>query len=310
MIRIQQKLSQVEMPIIDYPVKLHNMKDCKCRRILSKIKEQLLEKNEKVAFVVEKIWHDEEYKDKIDFYFITIQSKDQSPNNALEYLFCKSKDSRGLVMDYFNQYTWSSNQSIKVREIVNQMTSISYCLNTTTINRMNYNAGFIIIGSKIQLEPISHCFNKLVTKTEFCKLSYVQIKNLSKIDQEIKGFTIKSFCNDSEYQTLADDTNNYTIVGLQSSQYLNGNTQKYNFPFGKREWSLAEPETPLQCAKRELYEEFNLQFSDKLWFNSVKQNRKQYIESYGFFLFYLYLPDSMSIQFHYPSQTIYLDILY
>lgn len=66
-------------------------------------------------------------------------------------------------------------------------------------------------------------------------------------------------------------------------------------------------ETSFGCAKRELYEEFNIQFSNKIWEYDMKISGPKQIHKPGLMLYFLYLPSDLTVWYHKHSDTIYLD---
>src|SRR5438105_2482388 len=81
---------------INYPVRIHSTKNCTCVRIKSNISMVRMEINEKIVFVVEKLFHDEKYKNCPSMVYVT---KDNDDNDfeaatALVFLFKTCVDMR------------------------------------------------------------------------------------------------------------------------------------------------------------------------------------------------------------------------
>lgn len=294
---------------INYPVRIHEIKICKCKRIQTKILSLKLNINQQIIYIIEKLWNDEIYKKFPNFIYISDKINDLDHNNAdkiLNFLFEESAYMRRYIYEYFNKYEWSKDLSILVRKNVLNMSTICFCNDNLLVDKMMCNSGFIIIGTKEQMQIISHCFNKYVKKTEISKVCIIKIGNISKLNKKYINHNIELFIKSSEIKLI--NKSFYTLLGLQSKKYLsNPQILTYSFPFGKREWYNNMIETSLECAKRELYEEFNLQFSKKIWDYSNSTNGPKHIHSPGSNLYFLHLPMELSIWYHKNSDTIYLE---
>lgn len=291
---------------INYPVKIHKAGSCTCNRIQNKISQTKIKEGQKIVYILEKKWNDSEYEQFPNIIFITDNINNTNDNNAdlmLYTLFQDSIPSRNLVKKYFNQYKWSLQTSISVRSIVNSMTTVCLCKDDLLLNKTTCNAGFIIVGSENQMKSISHCFNKYCQKTEFTKSFIIKLSNLHMVDKNQMGHTLDVFSKSKEKKLL--DPSFYTLVGEETKD-KKSDSLKYCFPFGKREWFYGKDETSFECAKRELYEELNIQFSENLWTQSQTSNQPQYIHRPGIMLFFLYLPHDTSVTYHNESDTIYL----
>jgi hypothetical protein len=312
-IEIQQKLYHT-ITKINYPVRIHSAQTCRCKRIQNKLDALKIKKGQKIIYIIEKIWNDDDFKDFPNYIYImdnadnTRNDKFLEANRVLNLLFNDLTNSRKYVVDYFKKYQWSKKTSIRARNIVRNMMTVCFCNNNLMLNDMTCNAGFILIGTKNHMETISHSFNKYVHKTEFSKICMVKIENITNLEKENIGHNIDVFQKSTEIKLL--DPSLYTLVGIQSNNYLSDpQIMTYSFPFGKREWFGDAIENSFECAKRELYEEFNLQFSDKIWTYSNSVKGPQYIHYPGFKLYFLYLPEETTIWYHRRSDTICLDIL-
>ncbi|XWV26008.1 putative divergent NUDIX hydrolase [Tupanvirus soda lake] len=298
---------------INYPVRLHCTSNCTCYRIKKKLLSVKLKVDEQVVFILERLWNDEEYKHCPPYVYIT-RKKDcdnDEANSALGILFADTLEKRKYVMKYFHDFVWSSKKSIEVRKILKDLSSVCFCLNNLTINENTCNAGFALVGPKDQLAYISHCFNKEVTKTEFSKVFMIKLSALHIIKDKM-AHNLLVFLRSMEYRTMAKNDTLYILVGLHSEMYLEKDEEPtYDLPFGKREWCLDSMETSFECARRELYEEFNVQFSSALWdsskAHSASVHMPYYIHKPGFMLYLMHINDTMSINYHHASETIYLD---
>lgn len=296
---------------VDYPVRIHSTTICCCKRVKAKLNQIKLKEGEQIAYIIEKLWDDKQYKHKPPVVYVTCPNGDTEKKEALfvlNLLFQCSLNGRKLINEYFKNYEWSPCKSIKVRNIVRQLKTVCYCLNNLTIDMTTCNAGFILIGSRSQMQTISHTFNQKVTKTEFSKLFYHKVSTLKSLKKNEIGYSVFRFMKSNAFDILSRDDSKYTITGLIKDTYLKQKEKpSYNFPFGKREWCLDSAETSLECARRELYEEFNIQFSLSVWSHSRSQHMHQHIYFPGFILYFLYLPQIMSIKYHITSETIYLN---
>ncbi len=286
---------------INYPVRIHDISNCKCTQISKRIK-YLKCDNKNVAYVIEKMWNDEKYKIYPRYVFIFIDCKfDHSPDDILKYLLHDNISDRNIIMDYFREYIWSSNKSTIIRSLTKNINTICYCRDSLLINKFTSNSGFVLLGNADQINIISHTFNKYVTRTEFNKLHKISLNDLSNINTSNKNHTIDLLINSNEYQTIKNK-NLYTLVG----QLSNSDDIKYSFSFGKREWNENKEENSFHCAKRELYEEFNIQFSNILYNKSTSMDLPKYAYQPGTILFLLYLPEDTKVNYHIPSETIYI----
>ncbi|AYV85436.1 MAG: putative divergent NUDIX hydrolase [Satyrvirus sp.] len=294
---------------IDYPIRIHYPDKCTCKRIRRRIlKYNII--TTKIICIIEKIWDDEISNGSPKFICVIKGSDEHTDNKKVVDQIIKNMfkdtntyESRKYIMCYFKKYDWSKRKSIKIRKMVREITSICFCNDQLLVDMTTCNSGFIIIGDEHQTKCISQCFNENVTKTEFSKLFFVKIGNMFKIDRSTMGFLTQIFMDSNETKSL--DKNLYTIVGLESEENTNKTT--YSISFGKREWYEDNEETSFECAKRELYEEFNIQFSKILYHRSCKKPNPQYIHCPGIMIYFLYLDENTGISYHKKSDTIYLE---
>lgn len=292
---------------VNYPIRIHEADCCKCLRINKKILKIKVKENHKIVYILEKMWKDVNYDQFPNIILITDEINSKNNDMAklvLRQLFQDSISTRKLVKKYFEQYEWSLTSSTQVRSIVKNMTTICFCKDNLIIDKTTCNSGFIIIGTENQMKTISHCFNKYCQKTEYTKAYVIKMSNVDMVAKNQKGFNM-SLLSTSNEKILLDNTL-YTLVGEEK----NGNNKHsptYTFPFGKREWFNEIRESSFECAKRELYEELNIQFSSNIWAQSQLTNRPQYIHRSGIMLFFLHLTPNANIKYHDKSDTIYLD---
>lgn len=293
--------------IINYSVRIHDLNLCACNRIISIISNVKVKKNEKIVYVIERLWHDQ--KDMPRMIYIKEKKSEHCDEDAysiLKTLFEKSNENRQYVREYFLKYEWSFKKSCQIRDLVKKMPSICFCMKNILVNKSTCNSGFAIIGSKEKLSMISHCFNKYCHKTEIYRIFLVQISNLALLSNEEMGYSLSIFYKSKEFKTL--DQSLYLLVGLQLDDFVNHSKKIFTLPFGKREWFSDTIESSFECAKRELYEEFNLQFSHNVWKQSCKLKTSPQIYYPGTMIYPLHIIDAISIKYHFKSDTIYLDI--
>ena len=280
---------------ISYSVKIHDMKTCHCKRITCNKVKSL--HGEVCLLALEKI-HDKE-----KLLYITGYPCRDSPASNSESILCNLFHDRlavrQKVSEYFRKYEWSESESCEMRKILRGLPSICYCQCVTITSPLTSNAGFVIVGNKQQMKTISHCFNKFVTPDEFTAVSIVKISNIKLIKEEARSFNITRLLESPVFAKLNQEA--YTILGTDFEK-----KNMFSLPFGKREWYPNNPETSYECAKRELYEECNIQFSKKLLEFSKSLDKDQYIASAGFILYFVYLPSSTEIFYHNESETIYI----
>ncbi|MEM3062536.1 MAG: hypothetical protein QW303_03180, partial [Nitrososphaerota archaeon] len=180
---------------------------------------------------------------------------------------------------------------------------ICFCRYILTSDKMHCNSGFAIIGSKKRVELISHCFNKYVIHSgEYNRLCIIKLSNIRNIKSDMMEYNLNFFVESDVTQFIGMDS--YILVGLGMKK--NGKPF-YSLSFGKREWYPDISESSFECAKRELYEEFNIQFSMELYQKSCSIGKPVYIYKPGSIVYFLYLDDETTVFYHHKSDTIYLD---
>lgn len=289
-------------PNINYPVRIHYYKYCNCNRISKVLSVVKLSSREKIIYIIEKLWDDEIYRHHPKYIYLLNQHNIQS---KLESIFSETRDNRNKIISYFKKYKWCPITSQEIRNILKKMVSFCLC-HSINLAQNICNSGFVIIGKYDILKKLSHCFNKYINSQEFQKILFVKLKNIKHINQRYIDKNLDVFINSPQLAEL--DTEDYLIIGLRTEYKDLVGKNIYSLPFGKREWYLDEIENSFVCAKRELYEEFNMQFSDKIFQATQKQKIPKYTYSPGFMLYFLYLDISTRIFYHAKSETIYLDM--
>lgn len=327
---------------INYPVRLHNGSNCVCdNKIIHKISHLKKQNNISIIYIIEKIWNDEIYKkfpryvyiigkkisedkkninvidkiwnDKLQNNFssvIYVMGKNifKNANEILISLFHETIPLRRIIMNYFKNYKWCEIKSKEIRSIINKINTICFCQSISKPVKYIYNSGFIIIGNKTQIDFISHFFNTYIKPKsirfddEYIKLCSLKLANIKTLEPNSMGFNLKLFAKSSELHQINPEL--YTVVGLESQFYKKNKEIKYSFSFGKREWNDEYEETQFECAVRELYEEFNIQFSPNIYTeNTTQPNIFPLTKG---IMFILYLSEKTNVKFHKNSETIYL----
>ncbi|MEM0354012.1 MAG: hypothetical protein QXW79_00385 [Thermoplasmata archaeon] len=297
-----------QIPKINYPVRIHRANICQCIRIKEVTKQLCLKGNENVVFIIERLWDDDIYKNFPKIMCLTSCDYDENfdimEKDILENLFEEMLFTRKFIIEYFKDYTWSPERSISVRNMVKNMNTICFCRYVLFLDKMHCNSGFAIIGNKKKVKIISHCFNKYIKYSrEYDKLCILKLSNIRNINSDMVEYNLNFFVESGVTKIIGSEL--YMLVGLGMKKY---GKPFYSLSFGKREWYLDIIETSLECAKRELYEEFNIQFSMELYQKSCSMGKPTYIYKPGSIIYFLYLDDESTIFYHHKSNTIYLDL--
>jgi len=292
---------------IKYPVRLHVSGFCRCSRIAD-IK-LFVNTNENLVYVLEKIWEDNEYGHLPNLICITDEKNNNKNSYAkfkLESLFEETLILRRYVTEYFKNYIWSGTNSVNVRHIVRSISSVCFCRNNLLDKEMS-NAGFVIVANYNQAKMISHCFNKYCLKTETYRIIILKLANLHLLNRRKLSYPLQIIKSNNWRKNVKKSK--YILIGLEIDRSLDDHETKHKYflPFGKREWHADIPETSLECARRELYEEFNIQHSDSIWNYSQSKKWPQQIYHKSIMLYFLYLPENLSVRYYSASDTIYLD---
>lgn len=294
----EQKAQSVGMFSVNYPVRLHFAWNCNCSRIKDTVSAINFGQVWPLC-AIEKLWNDDAYKEIPPFLFVVCPLGPVSnPDGIIGTYFEQSCGIRKSIMAYFEKYEWSEEECIRMRQIVGRVPSICLCHNNLEAQD-SWNAGFIIVGTRSRIMGLSHAFNKYVqTKTEYSELHYERIGRLQHMPKAERGHNITLFVKSQQMKKL--DPNLYVLVGLESQK------RRFSFPFGKREWHPDQKETSFNCAKRELYEEFNLQFSKEVYDRSCRLSPDPITQGMSA-MYFLHLDDETHVYYHAGSDTIYLD---
>lgn len=296
------------MSTIDYSVRIHHSSLCTCKRILNDNK-NIVPTEEQILLVIERIFSHKknliyilgEKDNESDTESSIIKSLDN--NSSLNAAFKNMEESRKKISEYFRKSIFSDKTNFDIRREIKFMKTICFCNNIITCDESTANAGIIILGSKFQMQKISSYFNKNITPNEFSELEMFEVSKIPAIKYENLSFSIQLFIKDKNFEHF-NGSKLWTITGIET------NSGKKAFSFGKREWFAKQSETPFECAKRELYEEFNIYISD-LVYNRSKENKKiQQIYIPGSKLFLVYLSNRTNISFRANSDTILIDEKY
>jgi len=293
---------------INYPVRIHSYESCQCQRLIDKNATLSLTDDVSIVYVIEKIWDDCEYKHNPKLIYVIKSKTSDDANDILKYLFSKQITLRKHIREYFDNYDWSETKSKIIRHKLKKMNTICFCQNNKMSNASTYNSGIIIIGDECHVTNLSNCFNKLEKKTEFANLCKIKIQDLSGIPENQREYTINMLLQDPEFFKL--DQEKFTFVGkkIYSEQHLKDQTI-LSFSFGKKEWYPDNNETTFVCAKRELFEEFNIQFSEKIFLHGQSINQPQFIHNQGYVFHMIHLPKDISIKYYNSCDTIYIDCM-
>lgn len=292
---------------VDYPVRVHDYRTCECIIVKQAYRNELkrTNDNERIIYIVTKLYNDNNsrYKPKHIFVKQPIYSDHEKDNiEKLQNLFQPYMVKRDRIKQYFKSYQWSSLESMYIRQLVCEVPGICYCKYGNKFR----NSGIILFGLKHQLNQIASHFNKSVVKTEFSKLYVMDMKSLQ-LKARPWGHSYQYFMQSQEYKILLENSTYCTLVGLESETYMKGAMPKLDFSFGKREWSPDDSETSFDCAKRELFEEFNIQISHELMHDSRKHcSFPKRIMTDDSLSYLIYLPYEVVIQYYPESDTIYI----
>lgn len=281
------------------PTKIHYHRLCNCERI-DKINCE--NDNKQIFYVLEKIWGNKETRKNTTKIFVRNNDKNKQYNadNQIHMLLTdKMKKIRSNVINYFKEYVWNINKSIYIRKNLRNMTTICFCKNILYQNPMTSNAGILLISKHNVILDIAILFEKYIKDTEYERLYCIKISDVEILKEEEMHHILIMFIKSVEYHSIKK-LNFYVLIGKSKHDH------KYSFAFGKREWNMPQSENSLDCAFRELYEEFNIQISKELYFNSCKYKFPKYIYSPGITIYLIYFKHS-KILFHKESKTIYLN---
>ena len=279
---------------IDYHVRIHQLSSCVCKNISSLFGG---EKNrDKFTYVIEKEWNDDHCKDKPKYIFVP-------KNNVTEYmnkLFGQYISSKKLIWKYFKKNKWSSASAEIIRFKIDNSIGMFICTNTAEPVKKFFNGGIFLIGSKNQMENISHLFNKnRCTNDEYDRLTICRVNSLPDLMHTYEtSHSFSTVAKNIDMQNMTDDL--YTIVGIESF------TNKLSFSFGKREWLTKLSEDSYDCAKRELFEEFHIQLSKNIYQMNSGVIEKNCISKNNTNIFMIWLSQDSQPVYYRQSKTIYI----
>lgn len=296
---------------LPYPTRIHCRATCKCKRIMEndsvlKIITNLDPQHE-ISYIIEKTWSDKQHMNFPKYIYI-ISDPAQNDLENIQTIYHDSLETRKTIFSHFSDYQWSREASIEMRSMVRNMISICFCHAELLVDQTTCNAGIALLGSKNNLNMIKYLFNKFVKKTEISELCICTLKDLKQFPQKETNHITYLFSCSQEVQKL--DPNLCTLIGKESNTYYRraDDVNIHTFAFGKREWIPNAIETSTICARRELYEEFNIQVSKSILDFSQSINRPQHVYKPGNILYFVYLPSKIKITYHAESDTIYLSM--
>ncbi|AEQ60719.1 putative divergent nudix hydrolase [Acanthamoeba polyphaga mimivirus] len=294
---------------INYPVRLHTIR-CHCDKICSSIRRLDTNIRHSVVYTIEKMYPDkryESYPNRIHICDTVRNSKIFDSKKFLGQLFGDDLYyKKFFVKEYFEKYSDKHlHQTIRTRQLLDEIPSVCMC-NSFTQSVNNLNAGIVLLGDKHQLEPISLIFNQRVRKTEFSELFVYNTKDIDNISHRNSNHTLKRLKESKKLNKLSDY---HTLLGNEINVF---NREILSFSFGKREWYVDHTETSFECAKRELFEEFNIQISSNIFKYNKKllesePNKLKHIIDHESVLFFVYLPHILYVTYDVDSDTIFLD---
>lgn len=284
-----------KVPTINYPVRIHDIDTCKCQRIVSKIK-NITVSGARISKVIERITYS---ATEIKIMFVVITTKKYKSDNCLENFFKDTVQSRDTICEYFQNEKLSFKTSTEIRKIINKIPTACYCFSDLSKDRLYSNAGIFLLCNYKQARTLSHIFNKYVQKAEFNQAQFGYVENLDKLQNTT--YNLSALTKHGQFKKINQLSGLCTVIGVNTEG-------KYDLAFGKREWSTGKSEDSVCCAKRELYEELNIQFSNKIWNYSQNLDLPKYAHRTGWTVYFVYLPHDTAIKYHPESETIYLNI--
>lgn len=276
---------------IIYPIRIHKYSNCTCERFMN---------NSDAFYIIENLYYYNEFSNYPKYFYI--KKSEEEANYFLSFLLFDTIKLRDDIRLYFLNNKINEESRIireKVKQINNK--SISYCMKYDGVSEDTANGGFAIMGTKKQMDIIASIFNTYCEKTEISKILVYKIKDLYTIPSYMRSYNLKLFMLDLNNI----NKNLYIIIGeLSKPKYEKVLYSQYSLSFGKREFlSFKFPELSKECALRELFEEFNIQFSNKL----IENNDLSYIHEKYCIIYNIYLSESTEIGYYKKGDIIYLD---
>lgn len=279
---------------INYHTRLHEVGTCKCRNIAR----LFIDRDVSLfKYVVEKEWDDAYCKNEPKYILVP---KDNFAGHITS-LFGENLGKKADVIKYFSTNEWSERRATEIRNKIFEARGTCMCTNTGSSNPRYFNSGMMLIGSKKQMEQISHLFNNFrCENNEYEKLSICKVTALPQLLGRCDtAFNFNIVAEKMEMNESLDSY--YTLVGIESF------TNRLSFSFGKREWTLNYVETSYNCAKRELFEEFHIQLSKNIYEFNKEFAEKNCLRKNNTNIFITWLPENVTIVYNSNSKTIYVD---
>lgn len=290
---------------INFNVKIHNMATCECRRIQNVcwyVNSKNININ--IVYVIERTWSDYNTNYPKFIYIVreeSVVNNDEYCVAQLRKLFAQTCHIRNDIYNYFKNYIWDNHKSKLIRKSLAVNKSIGYCFSDLKYNINKANAGLVLVGTFLQMQKIANIFNNHSRKTEFESIQSIRIGQINKCKNTSFSLQILAkLCSDKII-----DNKFYTLIGYDKFR------GEHTTSFGKREWYDTDTETSLICARRELYEELNIQISDNLLKkqDEINELKEYYIPHEGIILYFVYLIKGRTkIEYYNDSDTIYLNI--
>ena len=255
-----------------------------------------------------------------------------SAEDILHRLLDYNSEKRAMVEAYFKEYTWSAEKAAIIRDIVTKMNTICFCASHLMKDHTTCNAGVMFVCSFDIAFFVANCYNKYAIKEEYVELMSAKISELHHTNPDRIGYNLKVVIESEELKDLRNpELNLYTIIGKESnfdySSQLKNPTVKTNAPpkkkqllslsFGKAEFyskgkkgglDVGSEESAESCARRELFEEFSIQYSPRIEAYSRSQPGVKQLNKKGLKIFIIRLPEECNIHMHMESRTIYIDV--
>lgn len=279
---------------VNYHVRIHDLTECMCKNVVRLFNKKNINN---FSYAIEKEWNDDHCKNQPRF--ILVPKNDTQ--NYMKQLFGENIRKKKSIMKYFRTNKWADNIACAIRTSIKNSIGMFMCTNTVRADPKMFNSGIILIGSKKQMEIISHMFNKNIgINDEYDKLTICRVNSLPELLKTHEtSFNFRTAVKKIDMQYMTDDL--YTLVGIESF------TNKLSFSFGKREWSSTIPETSYDCAKRELFEEFHIQLSEKIYDLNSELVDVNCLRSDNINIFVTWLATDSVIRYYPRSKTIYID---
>lgn len=288
---------------VKFPSRIHEFPTCKCNRLQNLFKSEL-------KLVLEKLYDDPKYSEFPNKVLIKSKTM-EAANQSLKLLLEKQDSMRDDVQNFFSSDIDDNSQLSKIRNQLSEIYSTCFCYDHVKSSIDKHNAGMIILGNEKQIKSIVHTYNSYVKNDgsyrEYSELYAVKIGNLERFVLNKKGHTIDFLLRKIKSRNVVLDRELWTIIGLENQIRYGNQNALYSFAFGKREYRSDCEESPYVCARRELFEEFNIFIPKKILNESSKLPLRQYIQEPGMTIFFVHLNNTCTNYFHPESNTICLN---